>query len=98
MKPQPLKAMNIVIALLALLVTALPTYSQNKPIVAVSSIETSFTNYDTKNIQTAIETAIVQSGKYTLMERSRLDELLKEQGKSTGPHTGRWRYGRLCGR
>ena len=84
MKPQPLKAMNIVIALLALLVTALPTYSQNKPIVAVSSIETSFTNYDTKNIQTAIETAIVQSGKYTLMERSRLDELLKEQGKSTG--------------
>lgn len=84
MKPQPLKTMNILIALLALLVTALPAYSQNKPIVAVSSIETSFTNYDTKNIQTAIETAIVQSGKYTLMERSRLDELLKEQGKSTG--------------
>lgn len=58
------------------------TFAQNKPIVAVSSFESSFEDYDTTNIQTAIETAIVQSGKYTLMERGRLDELLSEQGKS----------------
>lgn len=73
---------------LCCLITAIffvsPVSSQNKPVVAVSSIETSFTDYDTRNIQTAIETAIVQSGKYTLMERSRLDELLKEQGKGAG--------------
>jgi curli biogenesis system outer membrane secretion channel CsgG len=56
--------------------------AQNKPIVAVSNIESSFRDYDTSNIQTAIETAIVQSGKYSLMERGRLDELLAEQGKS----------------
>ena len=59
-----------------------PAAAQNKPIVAVSSFESSFANYYTANIQTAIETAIVQSGKYTLMERGRLDELLSEQGKS----------------
>ena len=63
MKAQPSIARHVVIAFLALLSIAFPAYSQNKPIVAVSSIETSFTNYDTKNIQTAIETAIVQSGK-----------------------------------
>lgn len=74
----------LLILLCAVLSLASPAYGQNKPIVAVSSIESSFPNYDTANIQTAIETAIVQSGKYTLMERSRLDELLKEQGKSSG--------------
>ena len=70
-------------SLIAAMFFVSPASSQNKP-VAVSSIETSFTDYDTRNIQTAIETAIVQSGKYTLMERSRLDDLLKEQGKGAG--------------
>ena len=53
-----------------------------KPVVAVGDFDSSFPNYDTKNIQTAIETALSQSGKYTLMERSRLDQLLAEQGRS----------------
>jgi hypothetical protein len=54
----------------------------NKPVVAVGDFDSSFPNYDTKNIQTAIETALSQSGKYALMERGRLDQLLAEQGRS----------------
>lgn len=72
--------------------------AQNKPIVAVSSIESSFGNYDTSNIQTAVETALVQSGKYSLMERGRLDELLAEQGKSaSGLVTGSGEIGGFDG-
>ncbi len=54
----------------------------NKPIIAVGDFESSFAQYDTKNIQTAIETALSQTGKYTIMERGRLDQLLAEQGRS----------------
>lgn len=54
--------------------------SSNKPVVAVGDIESSFANYDTANIKSSIETALSQSGKYTLMERGRLDQLLAEQG------------------
>jgi len=70
------------VAILCFYSLGMSAFAQNKPIVAVSSFESSFEDYDTTNIQTAIETAIVQSGKYTLMERGRLDELLSEQGKS----------------
>ena len=52
----------------------------NKPIVAVGSFESSFNNYDTRNIQTAIETALSKTQKFSLMERGRLDQLLAEQG------------------
>tara|TARA_B110000211_G_C14010079_1_gene522673 strand:- start:217 stop:1146 length:930 start_codon:yes stop_codon:yes gene_type:complete len=54
----------------------------NKPIVAVASFESSFSNYDSRNIQTAIETALSKTQKFTLMERGRLDSLLAEQGLS----------------
>lgn len=54
----------------------------DKPVVAVGDFESSFSNFDTANIRTAIETALSQTGKYSLMERSRIDQLLAEQGKS----------------
>jgi curli biogenesis system outer membrane secretion channel CsgG len=54
--------------------------SSNKPVVAVGDIESSFATYDTANIKSSIETALAQSGKYTLMERGRLDQLMAEQG------------------
>jgi curli biogenesis system outer membrane secretion channel CsgG len=63
-----------------LLTGFVPTATANKPIVAVGDIESSFSNYDTSNIKSAIETSLSQSGKYTLMERGRLDQLLAEQG------------------
>ncbi len=54
----------------------------NKPIVAVGTFDSSFQDYDTRNIQTAIETALSKTGKFTLMERGRLDQLLTEQNMS----------------
>lgn len=54
----------------------------NKPIVAVGEFESSFNNFDTRNIKTALETALSQTGKFTLMERGRLDQLLSEQNLS----------------
>ncbi len=52
----------------------------SKPVVAVGTFESSFNNYDTRNIQTAIETALSKTQKFSLMERGRLDQLLAEQG------------------
>ena len=54
----------------------------NKPIVAVGTFDSSFQDYDTRNIQTAIETALSKTGKFMLMERGRLDQLLTEQNMS----------------
>ena len=44
--------------LVAVLSSALAIAQSNKPIVAVGTFESSFSNYDTRNIQTAIETAL----------------------------------------
>ena len=54
----------------------------NKPVIGVGTIESSFYEYDARNIQTAIETALSKTGKFTLIERGRLDELLAEQNLS----------------
>ena len=71
--------------LLSMILVACSTFVSaqgNKPIVAVASFESSFSNYDSRNIQTAIETALSKTQKFTLMERGRLDSLLAEQGLS----------------
>ena len=74
--------------LVAVLSSALAIAQSNKPIVAVDSFESSFSNYDTRNIQTAIETALSKTQKFSLMERGRLDQLLAEQGMSAGGIVG----------
>ena len=92
------KVVKSVLTVVFFYLLAFYAIAQNKPIVAVSAFESSFQNYDTSNIHTAIETAIVQSGKYTLMERRRLDELLAEQGKSaSGLVTGSGEIGGFDG-
>ena len=74
--------------LVAVLSSALAIAQSNKPIVAVGTFESSFSNYDTRNIQTAIETALSKTQKFSLMERGRLDQLLAEQGMSAGGIVG----------
>ena len=54
----------------------------NKPIIGVGTFESSFTDYDSRNIQTAVETALSKTGKFTLIERGRLDQILAEQNLS----------------
>jgi curli biogenesis system outer membrane secretion channel CsgG len=74
--------------LVAVLSSAFAIAQSNKPIVAVGTFESSFSNYDTRNIQTAIETALSKTQKFSLMERGRLDQLLAEQGMSAGGIVG----------
>ena len=69
----------------ALTLMALPFVAvadANKPVIGVGAIESAFYDYDARNIQTAIETALSKTGKFTLIERSRIDELLAEQNLS----------------
>ena len=59
------------------------------PVVGVGKFEVSgkdrrYESYDSRNFQSAIETALSKSRKYTLMERGRLDALLEEQARSAG--------------
>ena len=69
---------------LAVLAATATLAQENKPVIGVAEIETSVAQLDTENIRTSIETAISKTGKFTLMERSRLDTLLAEQGLSMG--------------
>lgn len=72
--------LNVLLGLFLALSSTFAVAQSNKPIVAVGSFESSFNNYDTRNIQTAIETALSKTQKFSLMERGRLDQLLAEQG------------------
>ena len=73
---------TLVLALCVALVSSYTLAQGNKPVIGVGSIESSFSDYDERNIQTAIETALSKTGKFTLIERGRLDELLEEQNLS----------------
>ncbi|MFW2421335.1 MAG: CsgG/HfaB family protein [Porticoccaceae bacterium] len=86
------------LTLLILISIAFTAQAANKPIVAVGTFESSFNNYDTRNIQTAIETALSKTQKFSLMERGRLDQLLAEQGMSaSGIVNGANQYGGFDG-
>ncbi|MCY4513880.1 MAG: hypothetical protein OXC69_01895 [Candidatus Tectomicrobia bacterium] len=73
-------------ATLALLISASvvqgPLAQQNAPVIAVGDIQSSYENWDTMSIQTALESALSKTRKFIIMERGRLDELLKERGLS----------------
>ena len=55
----------------------------NKPIVGIGEI-TSNVGGNPQSFQTMLETAISQTNKFELMERSRMDDLLGEQALSAG--------------
>ena len=55
---------------------------QNTPVVAVGEIQSSYANWDTATVQTALESALSKTRKFTIMERGRLDQLLQERGLS----------------
>ncbi len=67
---------------LAALVPAQAFAAEQAPVIAVGEITSSIQQWDTENMQTAIETAISKTRKFKLMERSRLDALLAERGLS----------------
>ena len=80
--------LNTFISFLFVLMSGLVVADSNKPIVAVGTFESSFNDYDTRNIQTAIETALLKTQKFSIFERGRLDQLLKEQGMAAAGLVG----------
>ena len=69
----------------------------NKPIVGIGEI-TSNVGGNPQSFQTMLETAISQTNKFELMERSRMDDLLGEQALSAGGLTqGSGQIGGLSG-
>ena len=69
----------------------------NKPVVGIGEI-TSNVGGNPQSFQTMLETAISQTNKFELMERSRMDDLLSEQALSAGGLTqGSGEIGGLSG-
>jgi hypothetical protein len=92
------KTSQLLLGLMLVVCSIFVSAQGNKPIVAVASFESSFKDYDARNIQTAIETALSKTQKFTLMERGRLDSLLAEQGLSAnGLVTGSGEIGGFSG-
>ena len=74
-----------------LFISAVAFSAEQKPVIGVGEIASADLRvpgnsrpirWDTENMRTAIETAISKTGKFTLMERSRLNALLEERGLS----------------
>lgn len=70
----------VIAGLLSLLANL--AYANNKPVVAVGEITSAVQDFNTMSIQLAIENALSKTGKYTIMERTRLASLLEERGLS----------------
>jgi len=78
---------DVFIKVLFLGVLTFDVLADNKPIVAIGEI-TSTVGGNPVSFQTMLETAISQTNKFDLMERSRMDEILGEQALSTGEISG----------
>ena len=56
--------------------------AQDKPVVAIYQMDDLANSGQSEQLSAMIETAIAATGKFRVMERSRLDKLLSEQGKA----------------
>lgn len=54
----------------------------NKAIIGIGEITSSIRGSDTYSFQTMLETQLIKTNKFTIIERNRLAEVLKEQGMS----------------
>ena len=72
---------RLVVAFFALLV-AVPGFAQDKPTVGIAEMTDLAQTGQTDTFVAMLETAIVSSGKFNIIERSQLATLLKEQGRA----------------
>ena len=70
---------RLVVAFLACFVVV-PAYAQDKPIVGIAEMTDLAQTGQTDTFVAMLETAIVSSGKFNIIERSQLATLMKEQG------------------
>ena len=71
----------LLVLIIALLAAPLRAES-SKPVIAVGEITSAIQAFNTMSIQLAIENALTKTGKYSIMERTRLASLLEERGLS----------------
>jgi len=70
------------LVLLAMMFVVPAHAADGKPVIAVGEISSSFRDVNGDSFRSMLETAISKAGKFELVERSRLNDLLKEQGMS----------------
>ncbi len=63
-------------------INAQPVLAQNKVIIGVGEITDNVGSANPENFQTMLETLLVQTNKFDVIERARLDEILNERGLS----------------
>lgn len=75
-----------IVAILAMVLIAAPAAAQNndKPVVGIAEMQDLTGSAQAENFIAMIETAIIGSGKFRIIERARLATLLKEQGLGRG--------------
>ena len=78
-----LKKILFTTILLGLSMSSLIMAASSKPVIGIGEI-TSTVGGNPVSFQTMLETAISQTNKFELMERSRMDDILGEQALSAG--------------
>lgn len=68
-----------VLTVSALLLGSLNVNAANKPIIGVGEITSNIQNANPETFQTMLETALVKTNKFEIIERSRLDDVLGER-------------------
>jgi hypothetical protein len=83
-----MKRLNIISAVLVAAAFCGPTIStqslaqSSRPVIAVGEISSNISGFDSGSVQVAVENALAKTKKFTIMERTRLEALLREQGLS----------------
>lgn len=83
-----MKRLNVIPAVLVAAAFCGPTIStqslaqSSRPVIAVGEISSNISGFDSGSVQVAVENALAKTKKFTIMERTRLEALLREQGLS----------------
>lgn len=74
--------LSAVLATISMVCTSPSLGQQNTPVIAVGDIHSSYRTLDSQTVRTTLESSLSKTRKFAIMERARLDELLKERGLS----------------
>jgi curli biogenesis system outer membrane secretion channel CsgG len=81
---------TVLIAVLFSCLLATSAVAQDKVIIGVGEITSNVGSANPQNFQTMLETLLVQTNKFDVIERSRLDEVFSERGLSMAGVTDRY--------
>ena len=85
------------VVLFVMLLWPVAAQAQNEPVVGIAEMKDLTKTGQAETFSTMIETALISSGKFRIIERARLAVLLKEQGLARGGVTTTNRPGRTGG-